>query len=225
VEWLLAVAGSVIAEGRRFAVALSGGHTPAVLFDVLASRRVRDRTDWSRWDVWFADERACPPDDPASNYLLAHERLLRHVPLDPLHVHRMRAESPDLEAAAADYAAELTRHLPSGPGGAPRLDVVLLGLGTNGHTASLFPGQPVLDISDRSVAPARADYPPYDRLTLTLPTLNAAARVAFVVAGADKGKPLNDVAAGTAVAARVRPVNAELRWFIDQAAADAMRSA
>ena len=224
-EWLLASAGTIIGEGRRFAVALSGGHTPAVLFDLLASPPIRDRTDWSRWDIWFADERACPPDNPASNYRLARDRLLRHIAVDPLHVHRMRAESPDLEAAAADYAAELARNLPAGPGGAPRLDVVLLGLGTNGHTASLFPGQSVLDISDLWVAPARADYPPYDRLTLTLPTLNAAARVGFVVAGADKGKPLSEVAAGTAVAARVRPVNGELRWFIDQAAADALRAA
>jgi 6-phosphogluconolactonase len=224
-DWLLASAGTVIAEGRRFAVALSGGRTPAALYDLLASPPIRHRTDWSRWDVWFADERACPPDDPASNYRLAHERLLRLVPVDPLHVHRMRAESPDLEAAAADYEAELVRHLPPGPEGAPRLDCVLLGLGTNGHTASLFPGQPVWEIADRWVTPARADYPPYGRLTLTLPTLNAAARVGFLVAGADKGKPLREVAAGTAVAARVRPDNGELRWLIDQEAADAMRAA
>jgi 6-phosphogluconolactonase len=222
-EWLLGSAGTVFGEGRRFHVALSGGHTPGALYDLLSTTPLRDRTDWSRWDVWFADERACPPDDPASNYRLAHEHLLRHVPIEPLQVHRMRAESPDLEAAAADYAAELARHLVPGPGGAPRLDVVLLGLGTNGHTASLFPDHPVVATTDRWVAPARADYPPFDRLTLTLPTINAAARVAFTVAGAEKGQPLREVAAGTAVAALVRPQQGELRWFIDAPAAEAMR--
>ncbi|HEY6378023.1 MAG TPA: 6-phosphogluconolactonase [Candidatus Dormibacteraeota bacterium] len=223
--WVLGYAATVIAEGRRFHIALAGGHTPAALYDVLASAPARKTTDWLRWEFWWGDERACPPDDAGSNYRLAHDRLLRHLPLDRLHIHRMRGESPDLAAAAGDYAAELASHLAAGPGSAPRLDLVLLGLGTNGHTASLFPGQKVLDVTDRWVAPARADYAPFERLTLTLPTLNAAAGIAFIVAGADKGPALREVAAGTAVAARVRPARGELRWFLDTAAATSMGGA
>lgn len=219
--WLVERSAAVVAEGRRFHVALAGGSTPQRMFDVLASPRYRGGVPWDRWEVWFGDERACPPDDPASNWRLARDHLLGLVSVAAEHVHRMEGERADLDAAAADYAAELARLAPPGLAGAPRLDALLLGLGTNGHTASLFPGDPALEVDTAWVARSRADYAPYDRLTFTFPTINAAAAVAFTVCGADKGQALRDVVAGTAPAARVRPVDGALTWFLDSAASTA----
>lgn len=212
-----------IATGRtaadRFSIALSGGSTPRVLFDDLAGHADDRRLDWTAWEVYYADERACPPTDERSNHHLALTHLLSRVPIDPGRVHRMEADRDDLGAAAAEYSQLLAATLRAGPGGAPRLDVILLGLGENGHTASLFPGDPVLDVVDRWAARSRADYEPYDRVTLTYPTINAAAAVAFMVTGAGKRQAFADVAAGTAPAARVTPRDGELHWFLDRAAA------
>jgi 6-phosphogluconolactonase len=169
--------------------------------------------------VYFGDERACPPEDPESNYRLARESLLDRVPIQPSLVYRMEGEAPDLDAAASDYSSLLRSSRLPGPGGAPRLDCVLLGLGADGHTASLFPGTPALEVADswctRGVAPAA----PVDRLTLTLPVLNAAAAVAFCVTGAGKAEALQRVATGEGPAARVTPAQGKLLWFLDQAAA------
>jgi len=209
----------VCATSGRFAVALSGGHTPATLFALLSGDMYRTRFDWPLWAVYFADERAVPPDDPASNYRFARETLLDHVPVDPHRVHRMPADGPDLDAAADEYAVTLHGDLAEGPGHAPRLDCILLGLGENGHTASLFPGTPALTVTDRWVTRARADYAPFDRLTLTYPMINAAALVVFLVSGASKVEALRETAAGRTPAAAVQPENGRLLWLIDAAAA------
>jgi 6-phosphogluconolactonase len=177
--------------------------------------------EWASWNVYFADERACPPDDPASNYHLATTTLLSLVPIDPAHVHRMSGERPDLDAAAIEYSALLAGSLPSGPGGAPRLDVILLGLGENGHTASLFPGTPALGVTDRWATRGLADYEPFDRITLTYPAINAAAAVAFMVTGAGKDEALLATARGEVPASRVRPTDGTLTWFLDAVAAGA----
>jgi len=219
-DWLLDLAGDAITRSGRFAIALAGGSTPRSLYSLLATAPRRERTDWARWEFFFGDERACPPDDPGSNYRMAREALLDHVPVAAGRVHRMEGEREDLDLAAADYAAVLAATCASGAAGdAPRLDAVLLGLGENGHTASLFPGDPVLEVTDRWAARARADYAPFDRITLTFPVLNAARNVAFLVTGAAKGDALRGVAAGTVPAARVRPAEGDLRWFLDTAAA------
>jgi 6-phosphogluconolactonase len=131
----------------------------------------------------------------------------------------MEAERPDLDAAATEYSALLAATLPPGPGGAPRLDCILLGLGTDGHTASLFPGTPALDVVDAWATRGRADYPPYDRITVTFPLINGGAAVAFLVSGESKRPALAGVAAGSVPAARVRPTHGELHWFLDHAAA------
>lgn len=223
--WLLDHAARVTDRGGVFQVALAGGSTPTAMFDLLATPAWSRRAAWWQWEVWFGDERASPPGDPGSNFHLADEHLLRHVAVSADRIHRIAAELPDLAATARAYAAALADRLPPGPGGAPRFDAVLLGLGSNGHTASLFPGEPVLEVDDTWAAVGRADYPPFDRITLTFPTLNAAAAVAFAVAGGEKGQALREVAAGTAVAARVRPRDGELAWFLDAAAAAAMERA
>ncbi len=217
--WLHGVAETAANAQRRFTIALAGGDTPRLLYETLAAERWRSRFDWASWHVYFGDERACPPDDDASNAHMARVALLDHVPIDPARVHRMPAERPDLDAAAAEYSTLLAATLPPGHGGAPRLDCVLLGLGENGHTASLFPGTDALDVTDRWATRGRADYAPYDRMTLTFPTLNAAAAVAFLVTGHAKRAALTQVQAGSVPAARVRPHDGALVWFLDADAA------
>jgi 6-phosphogluconolactonase len=223
-DWLVGVSETVLeGGGGRFRVALSGGSTPRRLHQLLAGPPRRDRVAWHGWEVFFGDERAAPADDPASNYGMARSTLLDLVPIPPDQVHPMEGWDPDLAAAADRYGNILSQTCPpSGVAGAPRLDCILLGLGENGHTASLFPGEPVLQVTDRWAAVGHADYAPRDRITLTFPVLNAAARVAFLVAGGVKGQALREVVAGIAPAARVRPVDGELRWFLDTAAAGAM---
>ena len=207
------------AQLEPFSIALSGGNTPRTLHELLAAPPHREAIEWAAWSVFFGDERAVPPDDPASNYGMAHETLLSRVPIDQARVHRMRADHPDLDLAADEYAVILHGDLPEGPGGAPRLDCVLLGLGEDGHTASLFPGTPALSVRDRWVTRGRAANPPYERLTLTYPTLNAAALVVFLVAGASKRDAVRAAAAGTAPAAGVRPRDGSVVWLLDAAAA------
>ncbi|GAC1340957.1 MAG: 6-phosphogluconolactonase [Candidatus Dormibacteria bacterium] len=219
-SWLTRVRGE---DPGRLDVALAGGSTPRRLYELLAAPPHRDEVDWSRWNVWFGDERAVPPADQASNYRMARDTLLSQVPIAREQVHRMPADRADLEAAAAHYGQELLSCLPSRLEAVPRLDVVLLGLGENGHTASLFPGDPSLAVRDRLCVPARADYAPYQRLTLTLPPLNAARQVIFMVSGANKGEALRAVRDGSAPAARVRPRKGELLWLLDEQAAEGLR--
>ena len=217
--WIAAHARRAFDYRGRFSIALSGGSTPRLLNALLAGPEWHDRIEWSWWDVYFSDERACPPSDPSSNYHLAETTLLSRVPIDPGRVHRMAAEREDLDAAAEEYSRLLASSLPAGPGGAPRLDVVLLGLGENGHTASLFPGTAALDIVDRWATRGVADYAPFDRMTLTFPAINAAAAIGFMVTGAAKRDALSATAAGTVPASRIRPSDGTLVWFLDAAAA------
>ncbi|MDQ2959842.1 MAG: 6-phosphogluconolactonase [Candidatus Dormibacteraeota bacterium] len=206
-------------ESDRFAIALAGGSTPRFLYEALATSAFRGDIDWGRWHVFFGDERAVGADNPASNYRLAHDTLLVKVGVPDARVHRMEAERPDLDAAGAEYSALLERER----GAPPRLDVVLLGLGTNGHTASLFPGTPALDVVDAWATRGVADYEPVDRITMTAPAINAAAHVAFLVTGGGKAEALRGVAAGTVPAALVRPRDGDLTWFLDEAAAASVR--
>jgi 6-phosphogluconolactonase len=218
-SWVTDVAQRAAADHGSFSIALAGGSTPRLLYDTLAGPAWRDRVDWSAWHVYFGDERACPADDPSSNYHLADTTLLGRVPIDPNRVHRMPAEREDLDAAAAEYSALLASSLPAGTNGTPRIDVVLLGLGENGHTASLFPGTPALDVTDRWATRGLADYVPYSRMTLTFPAINAAAAVGFMVTGAAKAPALAATARGDVPASRIRPVDGVLFWFLDAAAA------
>jgi len=218
--WLLDIEFAAITATGEFRIALTGGSTPQPLYRALAAAPWRDRARWGRWNVFFGDERACPPDDPRSNYRLAAGTLLDLVPVPAERVHRMRADLADLDAAASEYSTLLAATCPaSGPAAVPRLDCILLGLGENGHTASLFPGTPALRVGDRWATRGLADYEPHDRITLTYPVLNAAAHVAFLVTGATKTEALLGVIRGTVPAAGVRPVDGELRWFLDAAAA------
>jgi 6-phosphogluconolactonase len=217
--WLERQSRAAAEQHGTFSIALTGGSTPLPLYQLLAGDTWRRCFDWGSWRVFFSDERACPPDDVASNYRTARETLLEHVAIDPGHVHRMQAERADLDAAAAEYSALLASSLPHRPGAAPRLDCVMLGLGENGHTASLFPGTRALEVRDAWATRGRADYAPFDRITLTLPTLNAAANVLFMVTGESKREALRATAQGHVPASRVQPVDGSLLWLADAAAA------
>lgn len=214
-------------ELGRFAVALSGGSTPKALFSLLAGDEFRGRIPWAQAHFFFGDERCVPPDDPQSNYRMAREALLSRAPVPAANVHRMAGEDPDPQRAARRYEEELRAFFGQG---LPRFDLVLQGLGEEGHTASLFPGSPVLEESERLVAAPYIDKLHAYRLTLTLPVLNAAARVAFLVEGKNKRAILAQVLYGAATpplpAQRVRPREGTLLWFVDEeAGADLPREA
>jgi len=181
-----AAAGAAIAHRGRFRVALSGGSTPRALHRELAARP--DAVDWGRTDVFFGDERAVPPDHPDSNYRMARETLLEPAHVPDANVRRMQGEASDLDAAARAYEAALTAGA-----AAPWLDLVLLGMGPDGHTASLFPGTTAVE--ERARACVAVDVPQLRarRLTLTVPVLSGATEVAFLIAGREKAEALRDV--------------------------------
>ncbi|MGC3998627.1 MAG: 6-phosphogluconolactonase [Anaeromyxobacter sp.] len=211
------MAEAVAARGR-FTLALAGGSTPRALYERLADPAgpYRTRLPWGQVTVWFGDERCVPPDHPDSNYRMAHQALLRHVAAGA--VHRLEGERPPPEAANR-YEAHLRREL----GEDPALDLVLLGLGPDGHTASLFPGSPALEERQRWVAAPFVPHLGAQRLTLTYPVLDAARAVLFVVSGAEKAPALAQLlspAAGAPLipAARIR-ASGEQRVLADEAAA------
>jgi 6-phosphogluconolactonase len=210
------------AEDRgRFRWVISGGRTPVGLYARLAGPEGR-RIPWAATEVYFADERCVPPDHPDSNFRSAWESFLSRVPIPRRQVHRMRGELRPASEAAARYA----RSLGAADGGTPRFDVVLLGIGPDGHTASLFPGGPALRESHRPVvAVRRSGQPPFvPRLTLTPPALSSAREVCFLVAGSDKADALSGTFRSRArgdprfPASLVRPATPPV-WFLDRAAA------
>jgi len=207
----------------RFSVALSGGSTPEGAYRLLAQEPYRGQLPWDRMHLFWGDERCVPPDDPGSNYRLADQALISQVPIPAENVHRIPGELAP-EAAARAYRRELENFF-CGP--LPRLDLVLLGLGSDGHTASLFPGSDVLEaVSDVAVAvEAQYEGRPARRVTLTLPAINAARQVLFLVTGESKARIVARVLGtrtGPLPAERVCPTAGELIWLLDEAAASGL---
>ncbi len=223
------LAAEAIAARGRFNVALSGGSTPRVLHARLSAPDAKRaaRLDWTRVHVFWGDERCVPPDHPDSNYRMARETLLDRVPLPAANVHRIHGELPP-ERAAAEYERALRAYF--GDGSLPRFDLILLGLGEDGHTASLFPGSAALGEAARwAVAVPHSDPPPppLPRVSLTLPVLNAAAQVVFLVSGAGKAQRLAQVLrrpGESLPAGRVHPTGG-LLWLVDAAAAQDLKEA
>jgi 6-phosphogluconolactonase len=227
-DWIIEMARNAIRDRGTFTLVLAGGATPEKTYAALVRPERAAAIDWSKTYLFLGDERFVPLDDPRSNFGLARRSLLDHVPAPASHVFPITThlESPAVSAAA--YADDLARFFSRAASTfpPPRFDLVLLGLGEDGHTASLFPHAPSLQVEDAWVTWSRPGTtpPPVDRVTLTYPVLNAAHRVAFLVAGENKAAPVRDVLEGRAdrdlrPAARVRPTDGTLTWFLDRGAA------
>jgi 6-phosphogluconolactonase len=218
-EWVRS-ADEAIARAGRFAVALSGGNTPRALYAALAGGEFRSRIAWDRVHFFWGDERSVPADHPDSNYRMAYEALLSRVPAPAANIHRIETERGSAEAAAA-YEALLRDFFALSRGALPRFDLVFLGLGEEGHAASLFPGSAALEERERLVVAVYVDKLKTDRVTFTLPLLNSAAEVAFLVSGKSKAAAVKQTLRGGAdlPAARVAPLNGRLLWFLDKEAA------
>jgi 6-phosphogluconolactonase len=209
-EWLAAEIGLAVTLRGTCTLCLAGGSTPRPAYEVLAEAPLRDAVPWDVVSVFFGDERAVPPDHPDSNFRMVHEALLGRVGVPPANVHRMEAEATDPDAAADRYAQLLPK----------ALDILVLGIGPDGHTASLFPGSAALGERSRRVVPARAPKPPERRLTITPPVIAAARRVLVLAAGSDKAAAVARVLKGTGspeeVPARLARDGV---WFLDRSAA------
>jgi 6-phosphogluconolactonase len=221
---IVAAARNAIRRRDRCLLALSGGSTPHLIYPLLASRPRIDLVDWSRVEFFWGDERGVPPSSQDSNFGLARTLLLDDLPgVRPAAVHRMPADAPDPEVAAERYEAELRRvfGVPRGTTRQPRFDLIWLGMGPDGHTASLFPGATTLDERRRWVLPATAPATSAvpRRMTFTLPLINAARAVMFVAAGADKATVIRAIRSGSRdlPAGRVRARST--LWLLDVPAA------
>lgn len=214
-------ANQAVADHERFAVALSGGNTPRSVYSLIADN-YRDSLPWARIHIFFGDERSVPPDNPESNYRMARESLLSKVPIPDSNIHRVRAELP-AEEAAEQYSTELQTFFHLMKQDWPRFDLILLGIGDEGHTASLFPDSKALTEKSRWVVANWVEKFKTWRITFTYPVLNHAAEVMFLVSGAGKAqilKAIFDPAQKSVYPAQgVRPDNGKLLWMVDAAAA------
>ena len=212
---------TAVSAHNRFLVALSGGTTPAAMFRLLATPPLANQVPWPQTHLFWGDERLVPPDDPGSNYGQAHELLLRHVPIPPENIHRAKGElSP--AAAVADYAAQLAAMAENGRF-FPRFDLAIMGLGSDGHTASLFPGPAQAEEQTEAVMAVTAVYEdrPAHRLTLTPLLFNDARHVLFLVAGKSKAAAVTAVLHGphapeTWPAQRIQPTDGVVSWYLDK---------
>ena len=221
-QWVV-LTQQAIARSGRFAVALSGGSTPKTLYSLLASPEYRGRVDWLRVHLFWGDERCVPPDHAESNYRMVQEALLSKIKIPPENVYRMTGEKEPAQAAS-EYENELRTFFQLKPGQVPQFDLILLGLGDDGHTASLFPGTAPLNEKQRLVTTVYVERLKAHRLTLTLPVINAGAQVSFLVSGESKSAIVKALLGGDSgatqyPAGRITPVNGKLAWFITQDAA------
>lgn len=221
-EIFVTTASQAVGARGRFLAVLSGGSTPSGLYRLLTEEPYRSRVEWSKTYVFWGDERCVSPEDEGSNYHQAHETLLGHIPIPDKNVQRIKGELEPAEAAD-DYARTLKRFAAPGLDW-PRFDLALLGMGADGHTASLFPGSP-MDVAAPTLA-VTADYQgrPAQRVTLTPLVFNSARKVLFLVTGADKTETLSKVLSETPMpeqypAQRIRPTDGQVVWLVDEAAA------
>ncbi|HEX8709992.1 MAG TPA: 6-phosphogluconolactonase [Pyrinomonadaceae bacterium] len=219
-ERFVAVAQAASASSGRFSVALAGGTTPKRVYELLASEELRSRVDWQKAHIFFGDERCVPPDHAESNYRMASEALLSHLDTPAQNIHRMRGEG-DALANARLYEDEMRAYFDGAAW--PRLDLVLLGLGEDGHTASLFPATAALGEQQSWVAANWVEQLKAFRLTLTVPAINHAAHIVFMVVGAGKAERLAAVLQEEPEERRlpsqlIRPLDGSLEWYVDRAA-------
>ena len=221
-QYIVRLASEAVVTRGRFTIALSGGSTPKILYGLLGTEPYRDQINWASVEIFWSDERCVPPDSADSNYALAQEVLLSKIPIPANQIHRMPADQPDREAASREYTSEMQRTF--GTNGIPSFDLLQLGMGPEGHTASLFPHQESLHEQQRLVIPVTVPKPPPPRLTFTPPLLNAARHVLFLVTGSEKAEAVQAVLEGPDQpeeypAQIVRPPKGEVVWMLDIGAA------
>jgi 6-phosphogluconolactonase len=224
-EVIQATKHAVAARGR-FTIALSGGSTPKSLFNLLATN-AKNVLPWESMFFFWGDERHVPPTDADSNYRMADEAMLSKVPVPAGNIFRVPAENPDAAAAAAAYEQTIQKFFALEPGKFPRFDLILLGMGPDGHTASLFPGTTGLQEKSRLVIANWVEKFKTHRITFTLPVLNAAHNVTFLISGTDKAEALKAVLESDAPGEQypsklVRPSDGKLIWLLDRAAASGL---
>jgi 6-phosphogluconolactonase len=218
------IAGDAVAARGAFTIALSGGSTPKVLYALLAEHpSLRNSLPWDKMKVFFGDERHVAPGHADSNFQMATDAMLSKVPLRPDQVHRIKGEYPDTAQAAAEYEEVIRREFGFEAGAFPRFDLILLGMGSEGHTLSLFPGTKALNETQRIVTSNWVGKLCADRVTLTAPAANNAGNVIFMITGADKACALKSVLEGPhepdqLPAQMIQPTNGNVSWLVDEAA-------
>lgn len=220
-KWLVAYAAQTLEKQDRFTIALSGGSTPKKLHKLLASDAYRDQVDWSRWHFFMGDERFVPASDDRSNAKMCYETLLDHVPVKEDQIHFYQTEGISAEKSAEAYEALLKSYFENQPTG---LDLIILGMGDDGHTLSLFPHQPIIHEMEKWVDSFWLEPQNMFRITMTHPVANHAASVAFLAAGPGKQKVLKEVLQGEFHPEQfpsqiIQPASGQLHWFVDEAAA------
>lgn len=230
-ERWIALCHAAISQHGAFHVALAGGSTPKRLYQLLARPERRDRIDWAQVQVYFGDERAVPPTHADSNFRMAQEALLAHVDIPADNVHRMAATPEHIEQDAADYAALLRGQLTCDAAGMPIFDLILLGMGADGHTCSLFPDSPILQERARPVGTVYVERLQSWRLSLTYPVLDAARQLMFLVAGSDKAAMLRRIVGSSGGNTAQPPVpvqglqpRGQVDWYLDASAAAELHS-
>jgi 6-phosphogluconolactonase len=220
----LDAANEAVRQKGSFSVALAGGSTPKDLYGLLASDPLKAKVPWSKIQFFFGDERHVPPDDPESNFRMANEAMLAKAPIDPKQVHRIKSEKANAAEAAQEYEQELSESFKLKADELARFDLILLGMGPEGHTASLFPGTKALNEQRRLVVSNWVGKFYTDRITLTPPVLNNAARIMFMAHGAEKAPALKAVLEGPyepdqLPAQIINPPKGKVVWLIDPSAA------
>jgi len=224
-EFFVSTAAEAIQARGTFTVALAGGATPKAVYSLLADdTALRSQVRWESVEFFWGDERHVGPDHPDSNFRMAYESMLNRLPIDPSHVWRIKGEYARASDAAQEYERDLRNVFRLNAGHVPDLDLVLLGMGADGHTASLFPATEALREQERLAVANRVEQLQGDRITLTLPVLNNAKQVAFVVQGDGKAEALKAVIEGPyspdlLPAQLIRPIHGRLTWFVDMSAA------
>lgn len=226
-DFIASLATRAVIERGRFVIALSGGGTPKPIYERLASAEYRGKIEWSKTHIFFGDERCMPPDDTRSNYRMARLALFDHSPIPPENIYRIRGED-DPALAALMYEEQIQRLFRTAT--PPAFDLILLGMGDNGHTASLFPGTAALRENVRWVVAQYVEVMTTWRVTFTLPLINAARNVAFLAEGAGKAEMLWRVMKGPynpdeLPSQLIQPTHGELHWLVDAAAAAKVQTA
>jgi len=220
-ELFIETANEAMKKQNSFTVALSGGSTPKALFELLALEENASQIDWRRVHIFWSDERCVPPDNEQSNFRMANEALLKHVAIPANQIHRMHGED-EPQIAATNYERELIKHFGNDE---PRFDLILLGMGDDGHTASLFPNTTAIDETEKLVAAPFVEKFNSYRVTFTFKTINAAKKILFLVTGASKAETLKKVLSEPRKdlpASLVNPSNGELTWLVDEHAGNAV---